>query len=169
MDRRVLIAGGLLLATQPGIAQPKTQRDDDLQYAQSIITYGAAALDMAKLGVTNSSSEEVRIFAQDEVAEQEGLAAVLRPLFDDTHSVPPPQVPKQDVKAWMIKLREAKGKEFDRLFVEAQLGVHGELLQAQEAFLAKGQDKTLRAVAMLAKGHISEHTGRLARLQQSLS
>jgi putative membrane protein len=170
MDRRGLLVGfSILTATADiALAQTKLHRDEELQHALSMMSYGAAALDIAKLGVSKAANEDVRIFAQDEVAEQESLAEVLRSIMGDSHSVEPPQTAKIDMKGWISKLRDIEGSDFDRLFVDDQLGVHKEMLQAQTSFLSRSQDKWHRALASIARSHIVEHTGRLARLRQML-
>lgn len=170
MDRRMIILTAAATAVLPAelLAQTKGGRDHELQHAAATLSYGAAALEASKIAEGKAGREDVKQFAQDEAAEQETVAAVLKAAAGDQHSTAPQARPKLEENLSAERLRSLSGAEFDRAFIDMQIAGHQQLLQAQETYLARGQDQTFRAIASLARGHIREHLGRLARIRQEI-
>ena len=69
----------------------------------------------------------------------------------------PPQADQKHA-AMMQKLEQAKGKAFDRAYVQGQTEGHQELLQIQETFIKSGsKNREAMNVAKLAASRIREH------------
>lgn len=164
MDRRQAIALAILAAPASAWAQAKGGRDRELQYVTDTLAAGAAAIDSSKLALQKATRQEIKRFADFEVAEQEGLRDVLRGLTDQQHQNSPPAEPKVDAQRTAQNLAQASGESFDKAYVAEQVAGHRQLLQIQERYLQNGRDPAFRAVATLARGHIREHLARLELL-----
>ncbi len=170
MDRRTVLAFATIgpLGASAALAQTKTGRDHELQHAADTLSQGSAALEASRVALERSSNEDVRRFAKFEVDEQETVAAALGGLTEKQHRNAPPAKPKLDQKGTLDKLRSLQGAEFDKAYISDQLSGHQRLLELQERYLEKGQDETVRPVAMLIRGHVKEHLAMLQEIQKRM-
>ncbi|WP_121114787.1 DUF4142 domain-containing protein [Croceibacterium ferulae] len=130
------------------------------RHAMETLRNGSLALMTSQLAQQKARSATVKEFAGLEVAEQTTIAQIIRESKNMTP--PPPGAMEQDV---MARLNSASGRSFDRAYVAAQIDVHQRLLEAQETYLAAGQDMPTRHVAMLARTQIMEHLTLLGKMR----
>ncbi|MBP0444127.1 DUF4142 domain-containing protein [Roseomonas sp. SSH11] len=115
---------------------------------------GAFLMQTAQLGASKAQRADLRRFAPFEVTEQQGLVQAMGLLHGNM--APPP--PSADKAAMLQQLQAANGRQFDRLFVTAQVQGHQE---AMATYTSIAQDVAApaadRAIALLAVDRIREH------------
>lgn len=135
---------------------------------------GSMSLAASRVAVKKARDEDVKQFAEFEVAEQETIADVLMSMKDPgkaSGKMNPPsdaEVRKnipQDDQAMLQKMEQMDGKEFEAAYVKAQTDGHQKLLRIQEEYLASGKDLAHINIAKLARGQIKEHLQLLADLR----
>jgi putative membrane protein len=135
---------------------------------------GSMSLVASRIAVKKVRDDDVKEFAEFEVAEQETIADVLASMKDPgmaTGRLKPPSdaearrhIPHEE-QATLQKMEQMDGKEFDAAYVRAQTEGHQKLLRIQEEYLATGKDPAHLIVAKLARGQIKEHLQLLADLR----
>ena len=168
MDRRHVLVGlaGMTLTSaasaQGGASPAGTGRSGAMgqaeqQWMQQTMMAGTVAMKSSELAAERARDDDVQQFARFEVDEQKGIAEVLRSMMDPAATAATPQVDQKHA-AMMQKLEQAKGKAFDRAYVQGQTEGHQELLQIQETFIKSGsQNREAMNVAKLVAGRIREH------------
>jgi len=165
--------------TQSG-PTPVGDAGPDEQYIRQSMAVGSLSLAVSRIAEEKAQTDDLKEFAQLEVAEQETLADVLKSLQNpgliDGTTKPPPSAAEveqrldQRGREELEKLRAAQaGTEFDRAYLEAQANGHLELLRIQEAYLNSGRNNlNFINVAKLARGMIREHLQLLADLESEI-
>ena len=169
MDRRhVLIGLAGMTLTSAAVAQSGASSASsggsgamgqaEQQWMQQTLMVGSVAMKSSELAAQKARDEDVKQFAQFEVDEQKGIAEVLRSMVDPAGTASTPPQADQKHAAMMQKLEQAKGKAFDRAYIQAQTEGHQELLQIQETFIKSGSNnREAMNVAKLAASRIREH------------
>jgi len=143
------------------------------KHMMDTMAVGSMSLVASRVAVKKVRDEDVKEFAEFEVAEQEIVADVLTSMKDPskaTGKLNPPsdsearQHIPQDDQATLQKMEQMDGKEFETAYVQAQTEGHQKLLCIQEEYLASGRDPAHINVAKLARGQIKEHLQLLADL-----
>jgi len=166
MDRRHVLLGlaGMTLTSAafaqsgassgPGGSAAMGQAEQ--QWMQQTMLVGSVAMKSSELAIQKADDDDVKQFAKFEADEQKGVAEVLRSMMDGAATTQP-QVDQKHA-AMMEKLGQAKGKAFDRAYVQGQTEGHQELLQIQETFIKSGStNREAMNVAKLAASRIREH------------
>ncbi|HEY3719725.1 MAG TPA: DUF4142 domain-containing protein [Roseiarcus sp.] len=167
MDRRsfVVAFAGLSAAAGSAFAQTDTKaamgtmEEAEKKYILETLQVGTMSLEASRLAVTRAKEANVKQFANFEVAEQETIGEILKPLAAGG----PPADPMQ---ASLMKKLEGAGGDFDRDYVKAEIEGHNKLLQIQEAYIAVGRNKSQVDIARLARGMIKEHLTLLADIDK---
>ena len=186
MERRHVVASFAAALTFPAIAakaqqsmqQPSQESaanapgrgaamgDAEMQHMKRTQTVGSLSLAMSRVALKKSDDEDVKEFAQFEVAEQETIADILKSMQMGIVSgtLKPPSDSEVEAnlddkgKAMFEKLQQAKaGAAFDREYIIGQMDGHKQLVQIQEDYLKAGKNPEAVAVAKLARGMIKEH------------
>jgi putative membrane protein len=134
------------------------------------------SLAVSRIAEQKTQMDDLKEFAQLEVAEQETLADVLRTLQNPGlvgGTIKPPSEAEVEQnldrrgREKLEKMRAAPpGAEFDREYLAAQADGHLELLRIQETYLNSGQNNhELVNVAKLARSMIKEHLQLLADIE----
>ena len=167
---RAVAAALALAATTACTGNPPTEQpsprpvsrypytDADVRFMTSMIGHHAQALAMASLAPRNGASAEIlrlaeRITAgqQDEIATMERwLRARGKPVPDAHHAMHGHLMPGMLTEAQMRELEQAKGPEFDRLFLTDMIQHHrGAVAMVKELYNTPGaaQDDTVFKVA----------------------
>jgi len=132
----------------------------DTKFMQGMIGHHAQALEMAALVYSNTTSEDMKMLAKrievsqlDEIGMMKGWLTARREALPDEHAHHAGDhalMPGMLTQAEMQRLAAAKGKEFDRLFLEGMIKHHqGALTMVKELFSAPraGQDAEIFAFA----------------------
>lgn len=159
----------------------------DMQHMQQTMQLGMVALESSRIAMNKVRNEDLKRFANFEVQEQTTLSEVLRSMMEpaataatgSTTSAQSGQssgmsMPAMQMDAgardMMQKMQNQQaGAEFDKMYLEAQLQGHRDLLQVQERYLQSNpQNREHMNVAKMARGHISEHIAMLADMQKTM-
>jgi putative membrane protein len=170
----ILAGGASVVAASPAFAQKQPASAEmgkpEMEHMQETMKAGSLSLATSRVAVQKATNAEIKQFAQFEVAEQEGIAEVLKSMKGDNMPATSGAAPNAEVqanlddkgKATLKKLQDAKsGAEFDREYVKVQTDGHNELLKIQENYIKAGRVREHVNVAKLARGHIKEHISRL--------
>ena len=130
-------------------------------------------------------NDNLKRFANFEVQEQTTLSEVLQSMMEpaatastgsagnqaspSNMNVPPMQM-DASARDMMQKMQNQQaGAEFDKMYLQAQLQGHRDLLQVQERYLQSNpQNREHMNVAKMARGHIREHIAMLEEMQQTM-
>ena len=167
MDRRsfVVAFAGLTATVGSAFAQTNTTAaigtmgDAEKKHILDTLQVGTMSLEASRFAVTHAKEAMVKQFANFEVAEQDTVGEILKPMVPDA----PPTDPMQ---ASLMKKLEAAGGNFDRDYVQAEVEGHDKLLQIQEAYIAVGKDQGHLDVAKLIRGMVKEHLALLGDIEK---
>jgi putative membrane protein len=145
------------------------------KHIMDTMAVGSLSLVASRVALKKVRDDDVKEFADFEVAEQETIADVLTSMMDPSKAsgkLNPPSdsearrhIP-QDEQATLQKMEQMDGKEFETAYVRAQTEGHQKLLRIQEEYLASGKDPAHINVAKLARAQIKEHLQLLADLRE---
>jgi putative membrane protein len=157
----------------------------DMQHMQQTLQLGMVALESSRIAMNKVRSEDLKRFANFEVQEQTTLSEVLHSMMEPaataatgstgSQSNPssmntPPMQMDASARDMMQKMQNQQaGAEFDKMYLQAQLQGHRDLLQVQERYLQSNpQSREHTNVAKMARGHIREHIAMLEEMQKTL-
>jgi predicted outer membrane protein len=185
MPRRTVLA--TLAAAVAGTALAQTQSDPtrgddappDELYIRESSAIGSLSLAISRIAQDKAQLDDLKEFAQLEVAEHETLADVLRSLqnpgLTDGAAKRPSEaeVERNLDRRGREKLESMRaappGSEFDRDYLAAQANGHLELLRIQETYLNSGSNNhDFINVAKLARRMIKEHLQLLADIESGI-
>ena len=183
--RRSVLATLAAAAANTSLAQtqlsptPGGDAGPDEQYIRESSAIGSMSLALSRIAQEKAQTEDLKEFAQLEVAEQETLVDVLRSLQNPGlagGTIKPPSEAEVEQnldrrgRETLEKMRAASsGAEFDREYLSAQANGHLELLRIQEAYLNSGRNNhDFVSVAKLARGMIKEHLQLLADIESTI-
>ncbi|MBF9198157.1 DUF4142 domain-containing protein [Microvirga terrestris] len=131
-------------------------------------------------GDSKVRNEDLKRFANFEVQEQTTLSEVLRSMMDPGGTAATGSVSSQSGQPAMqmdasahdlmqkMQNRQA-GAEFDKMYLEAQLQGHRDLLQVQERYLQSNpQSREHVNLAKMARKHIRQHIALLEDTQNTI-
>jgi putative membrane protein len=169
MDRRSLVVAfaALSAAAVPALAQNQTSTtaamgtmgDAEKKHILETLRVGAMSLELSRIAVEHAREAMVKQFANFEVAEQETIGDILKPLAAGA-------APTDPMQASLVKKLESAGANFDRDYVQAEIEGHNKLLNIQEAYIAVGKEQSQLNVAKLARGMIKEHLVLLSDIEK---
>jgi len=198
LERRILLAGIAATMAAPALAQTAgkettndpskdssmsrttgagtgTKGDAEQRHMTNTMAIGSMSLLASRVAVKKVRDDDIKEFAEFEVAEQETIADVLMSMMDPSKTTGKSNPPSEsearqhvplDEQATLEKMEQMQGKEFDAAYVRAQTEAHQKLLRIQEDYLASGKDPAHINVAKLARGQIKEHLQLLADLRE---
>lgn len=155
----------------------------DMQHMQQTMQLGMVALESSRMAMSKIRNDDLKRFANFEVQEQTTLSEVLRSMMDpgataatgsasgqSGQSVMPAMQMDPSARDMMQKMQNQQaGAEFDKMYLEAQLQGHRDLLQVQERYLQSNpQNREHMNVAKMARGHIREHIAMLETMQKTM-
>jgi putative membrane protein len=155
----------------------------DMQHMQQTMQLGLVALESSRIAMNKVRNDDLKRFANFEVQEQTTLSEVLRSMMDpgataatgsassqSGQSAMPAMQMDASARDMMQKMQNQQaGAEFDKMYLEAQLQGHRDLLQVQERYLQSNpQNREHMNVAKMARGHIREHIAMLEEMQKTM-
>ena len=174
-------------ARADSVRYPYTKADVD--FMSHMIGHHAQAIEMSRLAPTRGASPSVRTLAERIInAQQDEIAIMQRWLRDRGQPVPEPRsaaMPMEhagnDMRAMMMpgmltpaqmkQLEEAKGAEFDRLFLTDMIQHHrGAIEMVKSLFATSGaaQDQTVFKVASEVNVDQTTEVARMTRMLAAL-
>jgi putative membrane protein len=152
----------------------------DMQHMQQTMQLGMVALESSRIAMNKVRNDDLKQFANFEVQEQTTLSEVLRSMMDPRATAATGSASSQSgqsamqmdasARDMMQKMQNQQaGAEFDKMYLEAQLQGHRDLLQVQERYLQSNpQNREHVNVAKMARGHIREHIAMLEEMQKTM-
>jgi len=155
----------------------------DMQHMQQTMQLGMVAMESSRMAMNKIRNDDLKRFANFEVQEQTTLSEVLRSMMDpgataatgsastqSGQSAMPAMQMDASARDMMQKMQNQQaGPDFDKMYLEAQLQGHRDLLQVQERYLQSNpQNREHMNVAKMARGHIREHIAMLEEVQKTL-
>jgi uncharacterized protein (DUF305 family) len=171
-------------ARADSVRRPYTAADID--FMSKMISHHAQAIAMARMAPTHDASRTLRTLADRIIsAQQDEIATMQQWLADRRLPVPAPRptgmrmtmngvehdmlMPGMLTDAQMRQLEEARGPEFDRLFLTFMIQHHGGAVQMVQQLFSSygaGQDET---VFKFASDVNVDQTTEIARMQKMLA
>lgn len=149
----------------------------DVDFMIGMIHHHAQAIEMAKLAATHGASRSIQTLAARIInAQQDEIMLMQQWLADRLQPVPAPTsaghhqhlMPGMLSEAQMRQLEHARGKEFDRLFLELMIQHHeGAVGMVQRLFATTGAGQN-HTVFKLASDVNVDQTTEIARMEQML-
>jgi putative membrane protein len=154
----------------------------DHEYIRQSLVSSSLSLAVSRIAAERLQVDDLKEFAQLEVAEQETLADVLKSLMvqnagltERTIRRPGDAEVEQNLdlrgREVLEKMRtESAGADFDRAYLGVLANGHLELLRIQETYLDSGRTNRsdIINVAKLARGMIKEHLQLLADIESGM-
>ncbi|HEX8691135.1 MAG TPA: DUF305 domain-containing protein [Longimicrobium sp.] len=177
-------AGGRGASPAAGDTVPRRWTEADVRFMSAMIGHHAQAIEMARMAPTHGAGPQVRTLAERIInAQQDEIASMQLWLRDRAQPVPEPHaggahqhhaaghdtMPGMLTEAQMKQLDEARGEEFDRLFLTFMIQHHqGAVRMVSELFSSygAGQDET---VFKLASDVNVDQLTEIARMQRMLA
>jgi uncharacterized protein (DUF305 family) len=152
-------------------ADDDTPNSADVSYARMMITHHAQALELTELAPSRAESAKLKALAERISAAQGPEIAAMRSWLKDygqsekskdhTHAA----MPGMATEAQLKKLRAAKGKAFDELFLTLMITHHeGAITMATDV---KGQGNNVR-IEEMADDVVAQQTSEINRMRNML-
>jgi putative membrane protein len=135
----------------------KKLSDSDTDLLKEIAAGGMMQLEIAKVAVKMASSEDVKLIAEAEVAEQTALGDKVKEIAGSGGAALPENVDQKTTE--MISMLKSKsGLELDKSYLK-ESGIHGhEILEkTMEKVSSKAENQTLKSLALTALPLIKSH------------
>lgn len=153
--KRVNEQGAAAVAAVTPTSAPLSNADQKLM--MEVAMGGMMQLEVSRVAVQKATEPDVRMLAQAEVAEQEGLSAKLKEIAS-AKNVALPAAPDAKTQRMIAKMQGMSGAEFDRAYVR-ESGVKGhELLdKTMSKVQQRAADPSLKALAAAAHPLVRTH------------
>ena len=156
MERSRLLAGGVAVASfLPAAHALKAQEAEEgaaaMDEAKSAALEGGMFLMMtSQVAQERGQSDNVKVFADLEVAEQQAIARAFGAEGAD--------IPLREDHAQMLEqLQAAEGEAFDMAYLDAQIAGHEEARPIHEDYAENGGDPMARGASMVGVTGIDSH------------
>jgi len=128
----------------------------DQQFVTQASATGLAAVNLARLALEQSSSAEVKKFAQHILDDHTKGNTALNAVADKHRLQPAPSMDAQH-QMLMQRLSQLRGEAFDKAFMEAMVKDHKDAVSLFEREAKDGQDKDLKEFASKAVSTLKDH------------
>jgi putative membrane protein len=160
----------------------------DMQHMTDTMRLGMVAMETSRIALTKAQNDDLKMFAQFEVQEQQTVSEILRSMMDPSATAATGaqnstasqsntsmasnmgnmQMDAQG-REMVQKLQQASGAEFDRMYLQGQIQGHRDLLQVQERYLqSNSQSRDHMNIAKMARTQIREHIALLEDMQKKM-
>ena len=166
MDRRQLLAGGAAIASfLPAASVLRAQEAAPAGTIEEAkvpaLEGGMFLMQTSMLAQEKGQSDNVKAFAELEVAEQQAIARAF--------GAEGAQVPlREDHAALLEQLQAAEGADFDVAYLDAQIAGHEEARPIHETYAESGEDPMARGASMVGVTGIDSHLVMLRSFRQQL-
>jgi putative membrane protein len=140
--------------------------DGDKQLIREIALAGLMQIELSKVAAGRASSEEVKMIALGEIAEQTAVAHKLMEIAT-AGGASVPATPDEETAELVGKLSEETGPSLDQMYIKTSgIAGHEKLMRTMEKVREDAADPALRAFASAALPLIHTHL-RVARVESS--
>ena len=145
---------------------PRTPTPEE--FAQSAAESDGYELAAAHDALAQSRNPQVRMFAEQMLAEHARTAQALRDAALASGLPPPQPHVGGDLMRFLASLQSLRGTEFDREYARQQVLAHAGALTTMRSYAAKGSDPNLRRAAAAAIPIIEQHLEMARQLKDAL-
>ncbi|NYF54349.1 DUF4142 domain-containing protein [Micromonospora purpureochromogenes] len=160
----LVLVGLAPAAAAQAAAQPSTQ---DSQYLQAVHQSNLFEIKAGDLAREKGQNQEVKrlgeMFKTDHTQLDQSVQQTASQL-----GVQLPGEPTADQRQILDRLNNARGEEFDRQWVTAQLAAHLQAIQATQTEISQGQEQSVIQLAQTALPVLQAHYDELVNLAQQL-
>lgn len=145
----------------------------DAEIANAVMTANTEEMNMAKLAKTKAHKKEVRDFANMMFKEHSknndkaiALAKKNNLMPKETMDSNKMKITKEDK---VEKLKQVKGKDFDKAYMQEQVSMHREVLnKIDNEFLPNAQNQELKTMLQETRGKVEEHLKHAEKVSSKL-
>src|SRR3954454_833181 len=162
-----------VLLVAPALALAQGKGPSDPQIAHIVVTANQIDIDAGKVAKSKSKNKEVQAFAQQMITDhgavnkQAGALAKklgVKPQDNDTS-----KALKKGAQANMAKLKNMKGTQFDKAYVDHEVDYHQQVLDAIDKVLVpSAQNAELKGLIEKVRPAIQTHLDHAKQLQADL-
>jgi putative membrane protein len=165
----MIIAGLLCLAP----AALSAQTVSDAQIASIVVTANQVDIDAGKLAASKATNPEVKKFGQQMVADHTGVNKQATALVTKLKVTPEDNATSQSLKAGGDKnvenLKNLKGAEFDKAYIDNEVTYHQAVIDAiDKTLVPSAQNAELKALLVKVRPAFIAHLEHAKMIQSSL-
>lgn len=175
-----LIGGGTsaLAQTQPQ-SQPQAQAQSqetltDAKIVEVMKVANDGEVDLAKMAKSKAESKEVKEFAKKMIDEHKKNEKDVKDVAKKAKVKSEESASSKDLKNMAESkekdLKNFKGKEFDKAYIDQQVSMHQQLLDdLNQKLIPAAQHPELKSYLEATKSHVQEHLSRAQEIQTTLN
>jgi len=145
--------------------QARTASSATMQYVEAMANGNMFEIQSSQIALQKSSNAQVRRFAQRMIDDHTRMQTELSTAVRSTGPslTVPTQMDNRHQSA-IGDLQGATGRDFDRMYMTAQVNGHNEALAASQTYAQNGDDPALRQYAANAATAIQQHLAEARRI-----
>lgn len=155
----------LLVTAARAQTKPASSVASPGNYVQQTLLVGTVAMKTSEIALQKATDQNVKKFAELEVAEQKAIASVLSATPDGKQA---PQLPPERQKLIDDLNSKQAGPDFDQAYLQGQIEGHNELLKIQQTMSGEKEASVEAVTARLAEQGVASHLAMLGLIQQML-
>jgi putative membrane protein len=170
MKVSAIIIGGLLCLAPAALS---AQTVSDAQIASIVVTANQVDIDAGKLAASKATNPEVKKFGQQMVADHTGVNKQATALVTKLKVTPEDNATSQSLKAGGDKnvenLKNLKGAEFDKAYIDNEVTYHQAVIDAiDKTLVPSAQNAELKALLVKVRPAFIAHLEHAKMIQSSL-
>lgn len=167
----LLAAGLFALTATPGFGQGSVP--NDAQIAGIVVAANSVDIDAGKLANARSKNKEVKAFASQMVTDHTGVNKQASALVKKLNVTPEDSDTSKSLKKGgadtIAKLKDLKGKEFDKAYVDNEVSYHQTVLDAlDKTLIPSAKNEELKALLVKVRPAFVAHLDHAKQIQTSL-
>ena len=164
----------LALVAAASLSAQAQQGPSDPQIAQIVVTANQVDVDAGKLATSRTKSKDVKQFAQQMITDHSAVNKQAVALVTKLKVKPEPSDTSRGLQKGgddnIAKLKTLKGAQFDKAYVDQEVGYHQAVLDAIDKVLVpSAQNAELKALIVKVRPAIAAHLDHAKHLQSQLA
>lgn len=163
-----------LIASLALFAAPHAFALTDAEIAEMVMTANEAEMDAAKVAKSTAADRTVKEFAEHMIDEHKKTMSDGKKVTKEEKikmkSIDAAKALKKTAKEQLGDLKKKKGIDFDRAYIENQVGMHQQLLDdLNEKYIPQAQNSQLKTFLNETKDHVEKHLAKAKEIQTTLT
>jgi putative membrane protein len=164
----------LALVAAASLSAQAQQGPSDPQIAQIVVTANQVDVDAGKLATSRTKSKDVKQFARQMITDHTAVNKQAVALVTKLKVKPEPSDTSRSLQKGgddnLAKLKTLKGAQFDKAYVDQEVGYHQAVLDAIDKVLVpSAQNAELKALIVKVRPAIAAHLDHAKHLQAQLA
>lgn len=164
----------MALVAAASLSAQAQQGPSDPQIAQIVVTANQVDVDAGKLATSRTKSREVKKFAQQMITDHTAVNQQAVALVTKLKVKPEPSDTSRSLQKGgdenIAKLKTLKGAQFDKAYVDQEVGYHQAVLDAiDKVLMPSAQNAELKALVVKVRPAIAAHLDHAKHLQAQLA